>query len=90
MMNDQSTKKTADAAAYWKAMLRLVVVLLTVWFTASFVLGILLVDVLNRVHLGGFPLGFWFAQQGSIYIFILIIWVFVLQSDRIARRFGVD
>jgi len=83
-------KGTSDPHGYWKSMLRLVVVLLTLWFTASFVLGILLVDVLNRIQIGGFPLGFWFAQQGSIYIFILIVWIFARQSDRIAKRFGVD
>ncbi len=71
-------------------MLRLVIILLTVWFFSSFVLGILLVEFLNAIQVGGFPLGFWFAQQGSIYIFILIVWIFARQSDRIARRFGVD
>jgi putative solute:sodium symporter small subunit len=89
-MEDHAPEQQIKADAYWKSMLRLVAVLLAVWFTASFVLGIMLVDVLNEFKIGGFPLGFWFAQQGSIYIFILIIWVFVLQSDRIAKRFGVD
>ena len=89
-MNEESAKPASDAAGYWKAMLRLVVILLTVWFVSSFVLGILLVDWLNQIQIGGFPLGFWFAQQGSIYIFILIIWIFAHQADRIAKRFGVD
>jgi putative solute:sodium symporter small subunit len=89
-MNHEAQKNTADADAYWKAMLRLVAVLLTVWFIASFVLGIVLVEFLNGFQLGGFPLGFWFAQQGSMYIFILILWIFARQADRIATRFGVD
>jgi len=89
-MADQEPTTPADARGYWKAMLRLIFVLLSTWFIASFVLGILLVDVLNRIQIGGFPLGFWFAQQGSIYIFILIIWIFAYRADRIAARFGVD
>lgn len=89
-MDQEFSDRTADARGYWKAMLRLVAILLTAWFVSSFVLGILLVELLNTIQLGGFPLGFWFAQQGSIYIFILIIWIFARQSDRIAKRFGVD
>ena len=88
-MGDDAQKRVADTRGYWKAMLRLVAGLLTVWFVASFVLGILLVEFLNTIQFGGFPLGFWFAQQGSIYIFILIIWVYARQADRIAARFGV-
>ncbi len=64
-------------------------VLLAIWFVASFVLGILLVEQLNEYHLGGFPLGFWFAQQGSIYVFVVLILVYAVLSDRIAKRFGV-
>ena len=89
-MDQEFSDRPADAHGYWKAMLRLVAILLTAWFVSSFVLGILLVELLNTIQLGGFPLGFWFAQQGSIYIFILIIWIFARQSDRIAKRFGVD
>ena len=88
-MND-TNKSASDPHAYWKAMLRLVAILLTVWFVSSFVLGILLVEFLNKMQFGGFPLGFWFAQQGSIYIFIVIIWIFARRADRIAKRFGVD
>ena len=89
-MNQEFSDRPPDVHGYWKAMLRLVAILLTAWFVSSFVLGILLVELLNTIQLGGFPLGFWFAQQGSIYIFILIIWIFARQSDRIAKRFGVD
>ena len=63
-------------ARYWRANLRILVILLSIWFGVSFGLGILLVEPLNRIHIGGFPLGFWFAQQGSIYVFIGLIWVY--------------
>ena len=76
--------------AYWKANLRIMSVLLTIWFVASFVLGILLVEPLNDSKLGGFPLGFWFAHQGSIYVFVALILVYVVWMDRLDRRYGVD
>jgi putative solute:sodium symporter small subunit len=76
--------------AYWRATLRLVTFCLTVWFLVSFVCGILLVDVLNRFHFGGFPLGFWIAQQGSIYVFLLLIVFYVWRMRRIDRDHGVD
>ena len=68
--------------AYWRKNLRLLAWLLAVWFLCSFGLGILFVEPLNRVHVGGFPLGFWFAQQGSIYIFIVLILVYARRMDR--------
>jgi putative solute:sodium symporter small subunit len=72
--------------AYWRENLRLLGALLVIWFTSSFGLGILFVETLNRVHVGGFPLGFWFAQQGAIYIFIVLILVYALWMDRIDAR----
>ncbi len=65
-------------------------VLLSVWFVVSFLLGIVFVEPLNQFHLGGFPLGFWFAQQGSIYVFIILILVYAFAMDRIDRRHGVE
>lgn len=65
-------------------------VLLSVWFVASYLLGIVFVEPLNQFHLGGFPLGFWFAQQGSIYIFIMLTLVYAFAMDRIDRRHGVE
>lgn len=79
----------AEARAYWLANLKLTTLLLAAWFTGSYLLGILLVEPLNAFRVGGFPLGFWFAQQGSIYIFILLIVIYALAMDRLARRFGV-
>ena len=80
------------AAAYWRRNLRYVVSLLAVWFAVSFGAGILLVEPLNRIRIPGtgFPLGFWFAQQGSIYAFVILIFVYVRLMNRLDREFGVD
>ena len=77
-------------ARYWRANLRIVAILLSVWFGVSFGLGILLVEPLNRIRVAGFPLGFWFSQQGSIYVFIVLIFVYARWMDRIDREHGVD
>jgi len=83
--------ETRDTRAYWRANLRLLICLLAVWFVVSYGFGILLVDVLNRVRIPGtgFPLGFWFAQQGSIYVFVVLIFVYVWRMNRLDARFGV-
>ena len=60
---------------YWKTNLKYLVILLSIWFSVSFGFGILLADTLNQFHLGGFKLGFWFAQQGAIYVFVILIFV---------------
>ena len=80
-----------DARAYWRANLRLLASLLFVWFLVSYGFGILLVDELNRFRIPGtgFPLGFWFAQQGSIYVFVALIFVYVWGMNRLDERFGV-
>ncbi|MCY3857840.1 MAG: DUF4212 domain-containing protein [Gammaproteobacteria bacterium] len=75
---------------YWIANLRLVGVLLSIWFLVSFGCGILFVDVLNQVQIGGFKLGFWFAQQGSIVVFVLLIFVYALLANRLDRTHDVD
>lgn len=74
---------------YWRKNLRLMLVLLAVWFTVSFGLGILLIEPLNNVVILGFPLGLWFAQQGSIYTFLILILIYALRMDRIDKEFGV-
>lgn len=79
----------AGARAYWRANLRVMGVLLGVWFAASYGLGVVLVEPLNRLRFFGFPLGFWMAQQGSIYIFVLLIFAYALWMDRLDRRYGV-
>ena len=76
------------ATAYWKANLRYLLILLSIWFAVSYGAGILLVDWLNGFRLGGFQLGFWFAQQGSIYVFVVLIFVYVFLMNRLDRKFG--
>ena len=71
--------------AYWRANLRLLAALLAVWFLASFGAGILFVEPLNAIRLGGFPLGFWFAQQGSIGVFVVLVLVYAIAMDRLER-----
>lgn len=75
---------------YWKRNLRLMLTLLVIWFTVSFGFGILLVEQLNEIVIAGFPLGFWFAQQGSIYTFLVLILVYALRMDHLDSEFGVD
>lgn len=87
---DQPPEDTSWRREYWRRNLRLMVVLLAIWFAVSFGCGILLVDQLNNVVINGFPLGFWFAQQGSIYVFVLLILVYALFMDRLDDRFGVS
>ena len=74
---------------YWRRNLRLMVVLLVIWFTVSFGFGILLIEPLNTIEIFGFPLGLWFAQQGSIYTFVILILVYALKMDRLDDEFGV-
>jgi len=86
----QESERSARHRAYWKANLRYVTLLLSIWFTVSFGFGILLAEPLNAIHFGGFPLGFWFAQQGSIYVFVVLIFVYVGLMNRLDRRFCVE
>ena len=72
---------------YWKTNLKYLVILLTIWFTVSYGFGILLVDTLNQFALGGFKLGFWFAQQGAIYVFVLLIFVYIYLMNRLDEKF---
>ena len=75
---------------YWMANLRIILSLLAVWFFVSFFLGILIVEPLNEFHIGGFPLGFWFAQQGSIYVFIVLILIYCVLMQKLDKKYGVD
>lgn len=78
--------------AYWRTNLRYLGALLSVWFVVSFGFGILLVEPLDRIRIPGtgFPLGFWFAQQGSIYVFLILIFVYVVLMNRLDRKYGLD
>ncbi|MFC3193746.1 DUF4212 domain-containing protein [Marinicella sediminis] len=75
---------------YWKANLKLMGILLSIWFVVSFVCGILLVDVLNQIQFAGFKLGFWMAQQGSLYVFLLLIWIYVKRMNTLDKHFDVE
>ena len=82
--------ETAQSRAYWRANLRLLAVLMAIWFAVSFGCGILLRDWLDQFMLGGYPLGFWFAQQGSIYVFIALIFYYSHAMRRLERQFGLE
>ena len=90
--HDQAEVAAFDAAGYWRANLKVMGVLLSIWFAVSFGAGVLFARPLNAVELPGtgFPLGFWFAQQGSIYTFVVLIFVYVVVMNRLDRRFGVS
>jgi putative solute:sodium symporter small subunit len=75
---------------YWRKHLQYLAVLLGIWFTVSYLFGILLVEQLDQIRIGGFGLGFWFAQQGSIYVFVILIFVYVWLMNRLDRKFDVD
>lgn len=79
-----------SAAGYWKANLRLVTILLVIWFVVSYGFGIILAEPLNAIRIGGVGLGFWFAQQGSIYTFVVLIFVYAHQMNKLDREFGVS
>lgn len=76
--------------AYWKENLKYLAILLSIWFVVSYVFGIFLVDQLNTFKLGGFKLGFWFAQQGSMYVFVILIFVYVRLMNKLDKKYGVD
>ena len=82
--DDSATK------SYWRANLQLLAILMSIWFAVSFGAGILLRDFLDRFMLGGYPLGFWFAQQGSIYVFIVLIFYYSWAMHRLERRYALD
>ncbi|TVM15393.1 DUF4212 domain-containing protein [Oceanidesulfovibrio indonesiensis] len=79
-----------DLKVYWRRNVRYMIVLLSIWFLVSYVFGILLVEPLNAIRIGGFPLGFWFAQQGSIYVFVVLIFVYFLLMSRLDKEFDVN
>ena len=82
-MNKQNLKE------YWRKNLKYLVILLIIWFLVSYVLGILLVEPMNTIRIGGFKLGFWFAQQGSIYTFVILIFVYVRLMNRLDKEYDV-
>jgi putative solute:sodium symporter small subunit len=85
-------EQVARHAEYWRRNIRYVGVLLAIWFGVSYGFGILLAEPLNAIRLPGtsFPLGFWFAQQGAIYVFVVLIFVYVRLMNSLDREFAVD
>jgi len=86
----RQTPMQHDSHGYWKATLGLLTKIMIVWFVVSFGAGILFVDLLNNIHIGGYPLGFWFAHQGSIYVFIVLIFYYAKKMGEIDRQFDVE
>lgn len=84
MADDKSAK------AYWAANIRIITISMAVWFVCSFVLGIILRPALSGISVGGMDLGFWFAQQGSIYTFIVLIFVYAWRMNKLDKEFGVE
>jgi len=76
--------------SYWKENLSYLTILITIWFVVSFGFGILFKEALDSVKLGGFKLGFWFAQQGAIYVFVVLIFVYVQLMNRLDKKYGYD
>jgi len=75
--------------AYWKANLRLVALCLSIWFVVSYGFGIILAEQLNSIRIGGYGLGFWFAQQGSIYVFVGLIFFYAWRMNKLDKKFDV-
>lgn len=83
-------KSKEDAKAYWAENIKLMITLMVIWFVVSFGCGILFVEQLNAIKLGGYKLGFWFAQQGSIYVFVALIFVYAKKMGDLDRKYGVE
>lgn len=88
--NTTSAMSKKDLRQYWKTNLKYLVILLSVWFAVSYGFGILLAEPLNGISLGGFKLGFWFAQQGSIYVFVILIFVYIALMNKLDKEYDVD
>lgn len=86
MTNNNSNNRRA----YWHANLKLMLILLLVWFSISYLCGIVFVDLLNQIRVGGYKLGFWFAQQGSMYGFIAIIFIYAHKMNKLDHKYGVN
>ena len=76
-------------SSYWTANMKLIALCLAIWFVVSYLFGIILVEQLNAIHIGGYKLGFWFAQQGSIYVFVVLIFFYANRVGKLDRKFGV-
>lgn len=86
---DENPVETLTSEQYWRENLKLIAICLAIWFFVSFGCGILLVEPLNEIRLGGYKLGFWFAQQGSIYTFVILIFYYTRQMNKLDKKFGI-
>lgn len=93
-MSEQSPERQPESQQwrrdYWRSNLRLMVILLSVWFVVSFGCGILFIEPLNNIVIFGFPLGLWFAQQGSIYTFLILTLIYAVRMDRLDDKHGLS
>ena len=90
MTNQKEYIKKDKAKAYWKENIKYVIILLTIWAIVSYGAGIVFKDELNAFRLGGFKLGFWFAQQGAMYVFVVLIFVYVRLMNKLDKKYGYD
>ncbi len=84
-----TTPQKDRMAEYWRRNVRLMVILLSIWFVVSYLFGIVLVAPLNTISLGGYKLGFWFAQQGSMYVFVALIFIYAAKMNALDKEFDV-
>ena len=89
-MSDKQSAQKFEAENYWKDNLRLIAICLVIWFMVSFGFGLLLVEPLNEIRLGGYKLGFWFAQQGSIYTFVALIFWYSHKMNQLDKKYNVE
>lgn len=89
-MTEQSKNSELTRENYWKENLKILIILLSIWFLVSYGFGILLVDLLNKIQFFGFPLGFWFAQQGSIYVFLILILAYIRLMANLDKKYKVS
>ncbi len=87
---EKNDEVSAAHKAYWHKNLIYLAILLSIWFIVSYGCGIIFADALDKISFGGFKLGFWFGQQGSIYVFVVIIWVYVYMMNKLDKEFDVD
>jgi len=90
MINQKEDNKKGNAKAYWKENIKYVSILLIIWALVSYGAGIVFKDELNEFRLGGFKLGFWFAQQGAMYVFVILIFVYVRLMNKLDKKYGYD
>ena len=88
--NPKESPPEIDSKAYWKEVIRLTLTLLAVWFLISFGAGILFREALDTINIGGAPLGFWFAQNGAIYVFVVLIFYYCFAMNRIERKYRIE